>query len=90
MCQRGYSMAVLQSLSCQSILETMEELARVVFFIIIKHRCNNLRVDLICDRYPDISIKNAERNRRASVGGICTRILSGNQTYPKQWKSIYH
>ena len=80
-------MAVIQSLNCQSIPETMAELARLIFSIIMKHRCNNLRVDFICDRYPDVSIKNAERNRRASVGGIRTRIT---KHVPNNGKNIYH
>ena len=50
-------MAVIQSLSCQSIPETMTELARLIFLIIIKHRCNYFCVDFICYRYPDVSVK---------------------------------
>ena len=42
-------MAVIQSLSCQSIPETMAELAKLIFLNTMKHRCNNLRVEFICD-----------------------------------------
>ena len=83
-------MAVLQNLSSESILETMAELAKLIFVLVMKYSCNNLRVDFICNRYPNVSIiiKSAERNKRALVGGMHTRILSGNQTCPKQMKSI--
>ena len=79
-------MAVIQSLSSQLIPETMGELARLVFSIIMKHKCNNLRGDFICDRYSEVSIKNAERNRRASVSGIHTRILSVTRHAPSNGK----
>ena len=36
--------------------ETMAELARLLFLIIMKHRCNKLCVDFIYDRYSDVSI----------------------------------
>jgi len=79
-------MAIIQGLKSQSIPKTMAELAKLVLSIIMKHTCNNLRVDFVCDTYPNISIKNVERNSRASVGSIRMKILGGNQTCPKQWK----
>ena len=83
-------MAVIQSFSSQLIPETTGELARLVFSIIMKHKCNNLHVDFICDRYSEVSIKNAERNSKASVSGIHTRILSVTRHVPSNGKSIYH
>ena len=56
-------MAVIQGLNSQSIPETMAELAKFVLSIIMKHTCNNLRVDFVCDRsYPEVSIKNTEKS----------------------------
>ena len=52
----------------------------------MKHTSNEMRVDFVCDTYPDISIKNAERSRRARGDGIRTRILHCDQPCPKQWK----
>ena len=40
----------------------------------------------MADRYPEISIKNAERRRRVSDGVQKVHILSKDQSVPKQWK----
>jgi len=46
------------------------------------------RIDFVCDRYPDVCIKNAERDRRA-VGGCQTiQIYSKEQKTPKQWSKF--
>ena len=49
-------------------------------------RYSAARVDFVIDRYPDVSIKNAERSRRA--GGDCQviNVHSDNQKTPQQWK----
>ena len=44
------------------------------------------RLDFVADRYPENSIKNAERRRRASEGVQKVHILSKDQSVPKQWK----
>ena len=44
------------------------------------------RVDFVGDRYPDVSIKAAERGRRASGGSVRTRILPPDQPCPRNWK----
>ena len=54
-------MAVIQSLSCQLIPETMAELAMLVFLIIMKHRCNNLRVDFIDIQMYQLRIRRSRR-----------------------------
>ena len=36
--------------------------------------------------YPDVSIKNPERERRGAGGSIQIAINHGNQKYPTQWK----
>ena len=43
---------------------------------------------LICDSYPDVSIKNLERNKRASGGGTIIKILGPKQRLPKQFKTF--
>ena len=43
-------------------------------------------MDFVADRYPENSIKNAERRRRASEGVQKVHILSKDQSVPKQWK----
>ena len=44
------------------------------------------RTDLIMDQYPDVSIKNPERERRGAGGSIRIAIDHGNQKCPTQWK----
>ena len=49
-----------------------------------KRKC----VDFVCDRYPNESIKNLERDRRAAKGIQLIRIYSDNQKVPRQWKKF--
>ena len=44
------------------------------------------RTDLIMDQYPDVSIKNPEREWRGAGGSIQIAINHGNQKCPTQWK----
>ena len=46
------------------------------------------RVYFVTDRYPDLRIKNCERNRRAAAGYQCIEIFSGDQKTPTQWKKL--
>lgn len=46
------------------------------------------RVDFVCDSNPDVSIKNLERNKRASSGSTVIRILGPNQIVPEQFKKF--
>ncbi len=46
------------------------------------------RVDFVSDRYPAISTKNAERQKRASAGVQTISILSDKQRVPRQWKKF--
>ena len=43
------------------------------------------RFDFVVDRYPDISIKNLERNKRASGGLAVIDIYGADQKLPAQW-----
>lgn len=69
---------------------TFRELAEFVLHRIVSiakvHKCT--RVDFICDRYPMVSIKGAERARRAGDGSQLRRIMSGEQKLPVQWNSF--
>ena len=49
---------------------------------------NARRIDFVTDRYPDISIKNTERNRRTAEGSLLIKITGGNQRRPQQWKKF--
>lgn len=49
---------------------------------------NSKRVDLVCDRYPDHSIKNLERKKRSKGGKLSVKIYGRQQKIPCQWKKI--
>ena len=62
-------MAVLQCLRVAKIPPTFKQLAQMILEMIVKLMLyNSNRVDFVTDRYPDVSIKNCERNRRAAAG----------------------
>jgi hypothetical protein len=65
------AMALLQSMKIRST--TFGELALQILTRIVQMGSfsNSKRVDLVCDRYPDHSIKNLERIKR-SRGGVCS------------------
>ena len=68
--------------------KTFSDFADATFALLIKIACQSkaVRLDFVADRYPVISIKNAERSRRAAQGVQRVRILNKNQSLPKQWK----
>ncbi len=45
------------------------------------------RIDLVCDRYFDISIKNFERQKRATSGVLATKIVGPDQSV-QQWSKF--
>jgi len=79
-------MAVLQAM--KEIPETFEELAAAVFYSVVPRATLARRVDFVTDRYPDVSIKNPERAKRASQGTVKVKITRGGQKCPKQWKKF--
>ena len=79
-------MAVLQAM--KEIPATFEELATSVFHSVVPQTTLARRVDFVTDRYPDVSIKNPERAKRASVGVVKVNITGGGQKCPKQWKKF--
>jgi len=46
------------------------------------------RIDFVVDRYPQISIKNCERSRRAATGSQIVQITRPEQRTPKQFKKF--
>ena len=46
------------------------------------------RVDFVSGVYPDVSIKNIERSKRAGNGSTVIRILSPEQKVPRQFKKF--
>ena len=80
-------MVVFQSIKDK--WKTFGELCDAVFNGIIKsaRQWKATRVDFVADRYPAISIKNPERNRRAENSGIQrVNIYDKDQNVPKLWK----
>ena len=57
--------------------KTFEELAESIIKDVTS--INAKRIDLVCDRYPTNSIKNAEREKRAASGTLITRIVGPDQ-----------
>ena len=72
--QRGYRRRLENLLS--SCLSRVIKLA-------IYHKSS--RVDFVVDRYPDISIRNLERNKWASGGLAVINIYGAEQRLPAQW-----
>ena len=73
--------------------QTFGELSVCILRQIMKLCCflNASRVDFVCDRYCVMSIKDAERRRRASHIGTeqnLQRALSSNQKIPQQYRQI--
>lgn len=46
------------------------------------------RIDFVADQYPDISIKNTERDKRGSKGQLEVDVSSPQQLCPRQWKKF--
>jgi L-lactate utilization protein LutC len=63
--------------------EFAEELFLRVIKLAIYHKSS--RVDFVIDRYPVVSIKNLEQNKRASGGLAIINIYGADQKLPAQW-----
>ena len=68
--------------------KTFGEFADAIFVYLVKlsQQWNSTRLDFVSDRYPEISIKNAERTRKAVQGAQKVHILNKDQCVPKQRK----
>ena len=83
------AMAVLQSTTV--IPNTYGELSDAILSRIVAtaKKLKASRVDFVTDRYPALSIKNAEREKRASLQGTSSiRIYGRNQAVFKPWKKF--
>ena len=74
------AMAVIQTTVC--IPKTFSELAMQVLNVLL----NSTKIDLVDDRYPIVSIKDAERRKRAKGRSLSIASISGCQTCPRQWR----
>lgn len=77
-------MAMLQTLNM--IPERFSQLAEMIFKRILMQVEEARRVDFVGDQYPNISIKNIERERRSNSGQLAVAIASSQQLCPRQWK----
>ena len=82
------AMAVIQSM--KGNWKTFGEFADVLLNILdaLSQKYNSERLDFVADRYPVVSIKTAERQRRAEKGIQKVHIFGKNQNVPKQWKKF--
>jgi hypothetical protein len=80
------AMAILQCMKGK--WKTFEEFAESTFLYLVNlaHKWGASRIDFVADRYPQQSIKNAERSKRATQGVQKIHILRKEQNLPKQWK----
>lgn len=77
-------MAILQSL--KPIPDTFEEPAITVFHRTVPRTSLARRIDFITDRYPEVSRKNLEMEKRSNEGVVKIKIIGSSQKCPKQWK----
>ena len=72
--------------SMKDVPRTFSRLASYVFQLVKSAASQDrTRTDLIMDQYPDVSIKNPERERRGAGGSIQIAINHGYQKCPTQW-----
>ena len=82
------AMALLQMM--KNIPKTFGEVAMRVFkqLMNLTLETQTKSIHFVTDTYPDVSIKNAERTRRATTGSQRVRIRKPDQNTPKQWKKF--
>ena len=78
------AMATIQSLT--RLTGTLRDLAFQILRSVLGTRDHDQlsRVDFVIDRYPSVSIKDAERSKRASTGVIVSHIINASRRCPKQ------
>ena len=79
-------MALLQSVVM--VPETFGDLAQELFDTMSMLAKKAVRFDSVVDRYPKMSIKNAERDKRATKGSLQVKITNGSQKCPRQWRKF--
>ena len=76
-------MALLQSI--KNVPRTFGDLAEYMLKLIIRTARNTVRVDFVTDTYPELSIKNLERSKRAADGSYAVKITASAQHCPQKW-----
>ena len=80
------AMALLQSLV--KIPERFASLTEMLMKRVIAVAGRAVRIDFVADQYPDVSIKNTERDKRGSTAKLMITISSPQQMCPRQWKKF--
>jgi hypothetical protein len=82
------AMPILQTL--KPVPTTFGELSIAVLHRIIAkaNQHQSTRIDFVVDRYPDVSTKNVERNKRGKGGVQLITIYNKDQKVPVQWKKF--
>lgn len=79
-------MALLQTLV--KIPDRFSDLAEMVLKRMLNQAGEASRIDFVGDQYPNVSIKNIEREKRSSGGHLIVNITSPQQLCPRQWKKF--
>ena len=79
-------MAIIQAVT--KVPTTFGELASSILHTVLNVAKTSKRIDFVCDSYPDLSIKNLERDKRASYGQVITKVTRPSQSCPRQWKKF--
>ena len=81
-------MVMFQQLRNREIPDKFGDLAIFLLKKIIRlaTQHHSTEINFITDRYPDVSIKNAERGERAATGSERICIYGREQSVPKQWR----
>ena len=66
---------------------TFGEIAKDLFSMILREGAGSQRIDVLFDRYHEISIKNSERQVRGSYSGIKVTYITEKQII-RQWKKF--
>ena len=80
-------MVLFQQLRNRDIPEKFGDLAIFLLSRIIRlaNQHHSSEIHFVTDRYPETSIKNAERGKRAATGSEIINIYGRGQPVPKQW-----
>ena len=82
-----YTMAILQTM--KYVPQTFGELVETILQLIVNCAGDfHVAVDFVCNRYPAVSVKSLERNKRAMSGVTQIRIGGPNQKVPRQFKKF--
>ena len=79
-------MAIIQAVT--KVPTTFGDLASSILHTVLNVAKTSKRIDFVCDSYPDLSIKNLERDKRASYGQVITKVTRPSQSCTRQWKKF--